>query len=377
VVPFGGIDREVLIGRQYACEASISRVAIRACSPEVVKMVGMSFAYLAAVPSLALPGALPPLSPEGALAWLTQKTWDDWSILIQPSLKILGTLVAAVLVRWVLHRAIDRVVGNAMTRAARRENQTPRRASRILAQATGLNQPRATQRAATTGAILKSTSSFAIFAMALLTIMAALGMPLGPLLASAGVVGVALGFGAQSLVKDFLSGIFMMLEDQYGVGDTIDAGEAIGTVEDVTLRITKVRDGNGIVWYIPNGEIIRIGNRSQGWSTALVDIQVGYSENLDTVLPLIRDVARELDEAPEWEERLLEAPEVVGVESMTGGVVTIRIIAKCAPNENFPVSREIRERVKAALDRAGVRSPHVPAPWGSEYGGQPGPRTTG
>jgi moderate conductance mechanosensitive channel len=347
-------------------------VTIRACVPELVKMVGMSFAHLAAVPNLDLPADLPVLPARSALE-VTQKTVDKWWFLIGPSLTIVGTLIGAVLVRWVLHRAIDRVVGNAMTRAARRENQTPRRASRILAQATGLNQPRATQRAATTGAILKSTSTFVIFGMALLTIMAAMNMPLGPLLASAGVVGVALGFGAQSLVKDFLSGIFMMLEDQYGVGDIIDAGEAIGTVEDVTLRVTKVRDGNGIVWYIPNGEIIRIGNRSQGWSTALVDIQVRYDENLDTVLPLIREVAHDLDEAEEWEDRLLEEPVVAGVESMTGGVVTIRIIAKCAPDQNFPVSREIRERVKTSFDRAGIRSPHVVAPWGSEYGGRPAP----
>jgi len=209
--------------------------------------------------------------------------------------------------------------------------------------------------------------------MALLTVMAALGLPLGPLLASAGVVGVALGFGAQSLVKDFLSGIFMMLEDQYGVGDVIDTGEAIGTVEDVTLRITKVRDGSGIVWYIRNGEIVRIGNRSQGWSTAVVDIQVDYHEKLDIVLPLIREVARELDGTPEWESRLLEEPEVAGVESMTGGVVTIRIIAKCAPNENFPVSREIRERVKAALDTAGIRAPQVMPTYGGGPGGPGSP----
>jgi small conductance mechanosensitive channel len=296
-----------------------------------------------------------------------------WWPMIGPAMVIIGTLVGAVIVRWVLHRAIDRVVDNALTRATRRENQAPRRASRLLAQATGANQARSTQRAATMGAVLKSTSTFVIFTLALLTVMAALGVPLGPLLASAGVVGVALGFGAQSLVKDFLSGIFMILEDQYGVGDVIDTGEAIGTVEDVTLRVTKVRDASGIVWYIRNGEIIRIGNRSQGWSTAVVDIQVGYNENLEVVLPLIREVAAELDGAPEWETRLLEEPVVAGVESMAGGVVTIRIIAKCAPNENFPVSREIRGRVKAALDDAGIRAPNVPAPYGGEPGGQAGP----
>jgi small-conductance mechanosensitive channel len=300
------------------------------------------------------------------------KTLADWWWLIGPCLIIIGTLVGAVVLRWVLHRAIDRVVDSAMTRAARNASQTPRRSSRVLAQATGLNHARSTQRAATMGAVLKSTSTFVIATLALLTIMGALGLPLGPLLASAGIVGVALGFGAQSLVKDFLSGIFMILEDQYGVGDVIDTGEAIGTVEDVTLRITKVRDASGIVWYIRNGEIIRIGNRSQGWSTAVVDIQVGYQESLDVVLPLIREVAHELDGDAEWESRLLEEPVVAGVESMAGGVVTIRIIAKCAPNENFPVSREIRGRVKAALDAAGIHPPQSGAPSGSNQADQAG-----
>ena len=141
------------------------------------------------------------------------------------------------------------------------------------------------------------------------------------------------------------------------MGDVIDTGEAIGTVEDVTLRVTKVRDSSGVVWYVRNGGIVRIGNQSQGWSTAVVDIQVSYNESLDIVMPLIREVARDLDGAPEWATRLLEEPVVAGVESMSGGVITIRIIAKCAPNENFPVPREIRERVKAALDTAGIRAP--------------------
>jgi small conductance mechanosensitive channel len=289
----------------------------------------------------------------------------QWEKLVGPSLTIIGTLVGAMLLRWVLHRAIDRVVGQALTRAARRESQAPRRASRLLAQATGLSQDRSTQRAATMGAILKSTSTFVIFTLALLTVMATLGLPLGPLLASAGVVGVALGFGAQSLVKDFLSGIFMILEDQYGVGDVIDAGEAVGTVEDVTLRVTRLRDASGIVWYVRNGEIVRIGNRSQGWSTALVDIPVGYNESLDTVLPLIRKVVHDLDESADWETRLLEEPVVAGVESMTGGVVRVRVIAKCAPNESYPVSREIRARVKAAFDQAGILAPQVAPPYGA------------
>jgi moderate conductance mechanosensitive channel len=341
-------------------------VAANARAEPVAKIAGMTFALLTS-------------PPNSASAAPTADAVIQWEGLVGPSLTIIGTLVGALLLRWVLHRAIDRAVGTALNRAARHDSQTPRRASRILAQATGLDEERKTQRAATMGAILKSTSTFVIVTVTLLTVMATVGMPLGPLLASAGVGGVALGFGAQSLVKDFLSGIFMILEDQYGVGDVIDTGEAIGTVEDVTLRVTRLRDLSGIVWYVRNGEIVRIGNRSQGWSTALVDIPVGYSENLDVVLPLIRAVVHELDESEEWTTRLLEEPVVAGVESMIGGVVTVRIIAKCAPNESFPVSREIRERVKAALDLAGIHAPHVMPPYGGEpppHGGGPvAPRT--
>jgi len=320
----------------------------------------MTFAHLTAIPHHALSvSLLPSLPSHGTLENLSNKAVADWWWLIGPGLTILGTLVGAVVLRWILHRAVDRVVDGALTRAAAHESQTPRRASRVLSHATGLDEARKTQRAATMGAILKSTSTFVIFVMVLLTIMATLGLPLGPLLASAGVGGIALAFGAQSLVRDVLSGIFMIIEDQYGVGDVIDTGEAIGTVEDVTLRVTRLRDSSGVVWYVRNGGIVRIGNQSQGWSTAVVDIPVGYNESLDIVLPLIREVARELDGAPEWTTRLLEEPVVAGVESMAGGVVTIRIIAKCAPNESFPVSREIRERVKAALDAAGIGAPQV------------------
>src|SRR5450759_3491531 len=342
----------------------------------MAKIAGMSFAFLASFPNHLLPEASlsprPPLDALGTLETLSAKVVDQWQQLIGPSLTIIGTLIGAVALRWVLHRAVDRVVANALARAAGHASQTPRRASRVLAHATMLDQARSTQRAATMGAVLKSTSTFVIFTLALLTVMATVGLPLGPLLASAGVVGVALGFGAQSLVKDFLSGIFMILEDQYGVGDVIDTGEAIGTVEDVTLRVTRLRDPSGIVWYVRNGEIVRIGNRSQGWSTAVVDIPVGYSESLETVLPLIRKVVHELDDSEDWKSRLLEEPVVAGVESMIGGVVTVRVIAKCAPNESFPVSREIRERVKAAFDGAGIRAPQVMPP----YGGGPGAPAT-
>jgi small conductance mechanosensitive channel len=153
------------------------------------------------------------------------------------------------------------------------------------------------------------------------------------------------------------------------VGDVIDTGEAIGTVEDVTLRVTRLRDGNGVVWYVRNGEIVRIGNRSQGWSTAIVDVPVAYTEDIERVQDIIRAALADLDADPVWSERLVETPTVAGIEQITGTTITIRVIAKCLPNEHLAVQREIRERVKAAFDANGVKVPVTFPP----YGGGPIP----
>ena len=304
--------------------------------------------------------------PTSVAAWET--FWDrlvTW--LIGDGLRVLLTIVLALVVRWLAHRAIERVVA-VMTSRSRSEESVGGRAGRVLAQATGLAHARHVQRVTTLGSLLRSIVTFVVALIATLTVMALVGLPLGPLLASAGVGGVALGFGAQSLVKDFLSGVFMIFEDQYGVGDVVDTGEAVGTVEEVGLRVTRLRDANGVVWYIRNGEIVRIGNKSQGWSTATVDSPVAYDENAERVIGIIRGVARTFDADPEWQESLLEEPNVVGVESISGQTMTIRTVAKCAPNQNFAVQRELRERIKAALDAAGVKAPPV-APFGGPVGG--------
>ncbi|HRA44898.1 MAG TPA: mechanosensitive ion channel family protein [Phycicoccus sp.] len=288
---------------------------------------------------------------EALLTWEKVQSW-----LIHDGAAILITVILALVLRWIVVRAISRAVA-AMTSKSAAKVVTSGRAGRALGRATGLAHERHTQRMRTMGSLLRSIATFVIFGITVLTIMAVIGLPLGPLLASAGVGGVALGFGAQSLVKDFLSGVFMIFEDQYGVGDVIDTGEAVGTVEEVTLRVTRLRDANGVVWYIRNGEIVRIGNKSQGWSTATVDSPVAYDENAERVIALIRGVARELDNDPEWSDKLLDEPDVVGVESISGAAMTIRTVAKCAPNENFAVQRELRERIKTALDAAGVKAP--------------------
>ncbi len=283
-------------------------------------------------------------------------------------LPILVILVAATVIRWLLNRLIGRLVRRSIE-SNLAERLESNRATRVLASASGVTHERRRARTETLGTVLRSVVTATVFTISFIMILDLLGIPIAPLLASAGVAGVALGFGAQSLVKDFLSGVFMLFEDQYGVGDVIDTGEAIGTVEDVTLRVTRLRDGNGVVWYVRNGEIVRIGNRSQGWSTAIVDLPVAYTEDIDRVQDIIRGALADLDEDPAWHERLVETPTVAGIEQITGSTITVRVIAKCLPNEHLPVQREIRERVKAAFDANGVKVPVTFPP----YGGGPVP----
>ncbi|MGB3685378.1 MAG: mechanosensitive ion channel domain-containing protein [Ornithinimicrobium sp.] len=290
-------------------------------------------------------------------------TWTEFGVWVfEPSLHIVLILVAALAVRWLVNRAIASMERTAMRRVDK--GQRDRHLDKVLVAASGTDLERRRQRALTLGSLLRSVAAFVIALIAILTIMAELGLPLAPLLASAGVGGVALGFGAQSLVKDFLSGVFMIIEDQYGVGDVIDTGEAIGTVEEVTLRVTRLRDATGIVWFIRNGEIIRIGNKSQGWAAAYIDVPVSYDEQPERVIPILQGVLNEVYADEELAPKLTEEPTVAGVESVSGGVMTLRIIAKCRPGEQFEMARVVRRRCKDALDDAGVKGPQI-APLGT------------
>jgi small-conductance mechanosensitive channel len=210
------------------------------------------------------------------------------------------------------------------------------------------------QRVRALGQILRSAASVTIFSIAGVVILGDLGINLAPLLASAGVVGIAIGFGAQNLVRDYLSGVFMLVEDQYGVGDVITVGDATGTVENVTLRITRLRDVNGIVWHVRNGAIDTVGNESQGWARAVIDFPVPYTADLGTIRTLLGNVADALWNDPAWRVVLLDAPEVWGAQEVTSDEVTMRIVARTAPLRQWEVEREMRARVKTALDAAEI-----------------------
>ncbi|MDQ2850993.1 mechanosensitive ion channel domain-containing protein [Dermatophilaceae bacterium Sec6.4] len=293
------------------------------------------------------------------LPFAASTTQSGWELFLGTPLAVIGIVLGAILLRFAIHRAIRRAVAAMETRSSER-TAAAAGATRVIRAAAGLDPERRRQRAATMGSLLRSVSTLIVFGIAAMMVMAELGVPLAPLLASAGVGGVAFGFGAQSLVRDFLSGIFMIMEDQYGVGDVIDTGQAIGTVEEVALRVTRVRDANGVVWYVRNGEILRVGNKSQGWATTTIDIPIAYDQSIEKALVTLRAVTELVDDESPWKEKLLETPVVAGVESVVGGGVTLRIIAKCVPGEQYAMSREIRERAKVALDAAGIRSPQLP-----------------
>jgi small-conductance mechanosensitive channel len=278
--------------------------------------------------------------------------------LIGKPLAVIGLLLLGVLARWILHRLIDRLTDRAAAGVVPHAFTRGRmgRSEKVLVSGSPV-AARREQRAKTMGSLLKSIVTGVIFAMVTIMALSELGLDVAPLIASAGIIGVALGFGAQSLVKDFLSGIFMILEDQYGVGDVIDAGEASGTVEAVGLRVTRLRDVDGTVWYVRNGEILRIGNMSQNWARTVLDVRVSYSEDLYRVQNLLKEIARDLWEDEDFKGKVIEEPEVWGVQSLDPESVVVRVTLKTAPLEQWEIAREMRERIKARFDFEGIEMP--------------------
>ncbi len=262
--------------------------------------------------------------------------------LIGKPLAILVIVLGAIVVRWLASKAIDRVVRRAETSPVHGGRQ-------------GFN--RRGQRAKSLGSLLKSITTTVVFGIAFVMALSELGLNVAPILASAGVLGLAIGFGAQNLVKDFLSGVMMMVEDQYGVGDVVNLGEASGTVENVGLRVTRLRDVDGTVWYVRNGEILRVGNQSQNWARTVLDVSVGYREDLVRVRRVLAEVAHDLWEDEDYKNVIIEEPEVWGVQDLAADAVLMRVTLKTAPMEQWQVAREMRARIKGRFDHEGIEIP--------------------
>ena len=273
-------------------------------------------------------------------------------------LKIIIVFIAAFIVSRVMKRAVkhfgEKLTDEKKNRAIEQLKKV--KAGKILVDEQ--QEERNKARTETLTSVLSSGANLVIWTVAVLMILGEVGINLGPLIAGAGIVGVAVGFGAQSIVKDFLSGMFMLVEDQYGVGDSIDVGLVSGTVERVTLRTTILRDGDGSIWYIPNGEIARVGNRSQVWARALLDIDVAYDTDLRKAQQVLKDVAMGLWEDEEFTSGdIIEEPMVLGVQNLGVDGITLRLIAKTDASEQWAVARELRLRIKEAFDEAGIEMP--------------------
>jgi moderate conductance mechanosensitive channel len=267
-------------------------------------------------------------------------------------------IALVVLLAWLVARVLRRVV----TRGATHLRDAPR-VSPFVGATTGaellddLARQRHAQRVDTLSAVLRNAVTILVWLVATLVILSDLGVDMAPLLASAGVATVVIGFGAQQVVRDYLAGLFMLMEDQYGVGDVIDMGEATGTVEWVSLRVTRLRDVEGVVWWVPNGQVTRVGNQSQQWSRALLDVAVAPDTDINRATQVIQQTADEMWHDAEWSGRLLDRPEVWGVEDIGVGGILIRLVVKTVPLAQWEVSRELRARLKRAFDAAGVRLP--------------------
>jgi moderate conductance mechanosensitive channel len=282
-------------------------------------------------------------------------------VLIEVPIRILLIILVALVFRATVNAAINRAVRPIRGEVPRILRPFKERVENsALLESTGLLSERRTQRADTIGSVLRSGVSFTVLVIAFLLVLSELGIDLAPFIAGTSIVGVALGFGAQNIVKDFLSGMFMMLEDQYGVGDVIDFEKAMGTVEAVGLRTTRLRDNNGTVWYVRNGEVVRVGNKSQGYAQVVLDVPIAASAAIAAASSAMLEVAQQLYRESSWADAFLGEPEVQGVERLTREETVIRLVARVRPVEQWRVARELRRRIRERLDHLDIEA-NLPA----------------
>jgi small conductance mechanosensitive channel len=304
--------------------------------------------------------------PESTHLGSLPKFWDEHRrVLIEIPIRIAVIIIVALLLRAVIRRTINRAVRPVRGEVPRLLRPFKERLeSSSFLESAGLLSERRSLRAATLGSVLNSAASITIFVIAFLLVLSELQVNLAPFIAGTSIVGVALGFGAQNIVKDFLAGMFMLMEDQYGVGDVIDFEKATGTVEAVGLRSTRLRDVNGTVWYVRNGEVVRVGNKSQGFAQVVLDIPIDAWADVDAASAAMVAVSHELAAEEDWSGVFLNEPEVQGVEAMTREETVIRLVAKVRPLEQWRTARELRRRIRDRLERLHIDS-HIP-PQGAE-----------
>lgn len=304
---------------------------------------------------------------------LTGHTWlaEGSAVAVVP-LRVLLIVALALLARWLLRRAISRLV----QRTSADDLPTilrplPERVRSTVQEVAAIRPARRRQRADAIGSVLRGCVTIAVFAITTLLVLGEFNINLAPLLAGAGIAGVALGFGAQTIVRDLLAGLFILMEDQYGVGDSVDIGEASGAVQAVGLRITTLRDMHGVYWYVPNGEIRRVGNSSQGSAVVVIDTPIGFAP-VTKAVEALRDAAQRIAEDPDFQADLVDPPELLGVEKITVEGAVVRTTVTTSPNAQWRIARELRRRQTEALAQAGLASQILAArAYQRESGGQP------
>lgn len=275
-----------------------------------------------------------------------------WATLVGKLIAVVLIVVGALVVRWLLLLVIDRVVRRIVTGA---KKGRPGDDTQAIAAATPLAAVRIVQRTRTLGSVLSNIVSVIIFILAVLLIVNTIDKSiLGSFALLSAAVGAGLGFGAQNIVRDVLNGIFMVVEDQLGVGDVVDSGPATGMVESVGIRVTQIRDVNGTLWYVRNGEIVRVGNMSQGWARVIIDLTVPADNAVDQVQTAALGAAEAMATSGKWRSRILEKPQSWGLASVSGDEMIIRLVVKVIPSARDDVARELRMRVKQAMEDAEV-----------------------
>jgi len=267
--------------------------------------------------------------------------------------QILLIIVVAAIIRAILLVIIRRVVTRVVNGANRVKN-----AEVVSLASSPLAAVRIVQRTRALGSVLSSVVTALLVIVSVILIIYTISPEAsGAFSLITAALGAGLGFGAQNIVKDVLNGLAMVSEDQLGVGDVIDSGFATGVVESVGIRTTQIRDVNGTLWYVRNGEMLRIGNMSQGWARVIIDLAVPYESDVDAVQATMLATALAMQDDEHWKPVILERPEIWGIESISAEAVVIRLVVKTKSGSKDDVARELRARLKIALDEIGVKLP--------------------
>lgn len=281
--------------------------------------------------------------------------YEAWRVPLRIAGVVVGTLLLRGILLFSIKRVVDRVVSG-VKKAQNVEHTVELTASPLMA-------VRVVQRTRTIGSVLNNLVTWVLVSIAIVLILGELNFSVTALIASAGIVGAALGFGAQNVVKDMLNGLFIVFEDQLGVGDIVELqstqGPVSGVVESVGVRVTQVRDVGGTLWFVRNGEIITVGNKSQGWARVIIDLPAPYTSDVEEVERVMLDTAQKMSREPAYRRKVLEDPEIWGIESVSAEALVVRLVMKVRSNDQFDLARELRLRLKLALDELGVALPSL------------------